>query len=235
MKAMILAAGRGERMRPLTDTTPKPLLRVGGQTLIERQVIALVAGGFGDLVINHAWLGEQIEAHLGDGRRYGARICYSREQSALETLGGIVQALPLLGDAPFALVSADIYTEFDYGSLAPVVTALANHGVRSGPETPIAHLVLTDNPPFHPQGDMALIDGCIRLEGAKLNYGNIGVFHPRMFAGLQTGMKLKLFPWVYQFLDRPGISGEHFRGEWHNIGTPLQLEELDRTVRSALA
>jgi len=228
MKAMILAAGRGERMRPLTDHTPKPLLEAGGKALIEWQIERLVRAGFTELVINHAWLGAQIEAHLGDGARYGARIAWSAEGTALETLGGIVRALPLLGTQPFAVVSADIYTEYDYARLAPVVDALASH-----PQGPVAHLVLTDNPPWHAAGDMALVDGRIRLEGERFNYANIGVFHPRMFAGLETGKVLKLFPWAWQFLDAPGISGEHWSGVWHNVGTPAQLAELDAALRAA--
>lgn len=232
MKAMILAAGRGERLRPLTDTTPKPLLQAGGRALIEWQIAALVAGGFDELVINHAWLGALIEAWLGDGSRYGARIRYSPEQEALETLGGITKALPLLGDQPFVVVSADIHTDYDYARLTPIVHRIAAHG------GPIAHLVLTDNPPYNPSGDMALIDGPhgariaqSAADAPRLNYGNIGVFHPRMFTGLPRGQKQKLFPWVYRFQDEPGISGEHFRGAWHNIGTAGQLAALDEQLR----
>ena len=227
MKAMILAAGRGERMRPLTDDTPKPLLRVGGRCLIEWQLLRLVAAGFDEVVINHAWLGALIEQHIGDGSKYGARVRYSTEAEALETLGGIVQALPLLGDQPFVVVSADIYTDYDYQRLVPVVQSLAVQ-----PEGPIAHLVLTDNPPWHANGDMALVNGRIRLEGERLNYGNIGVFHPRLFAGLERGKKLKLFPWAYGVLDAPGISGEHFQGAWFNVGTPAQLAELDLLLQT---
>lgn len=227
MKAMILAAGKGERMRPLTLHTPKPLVQVAGVPLIEYHIRGLAAAGFTELVINHAWLGGQIEAHLGDGVRYGARIAWSAEGTALETLGGIVRALPLLGTQPFAVVSADIYTEYDYARLVPVVEALARDAAG-----PVAHLVLTDNPPWHAAGDMALANGRIRLEGERLNYANIGVFHPRMFAGLERDKVLKLFPWAYQFLDTPGISGEHWSGVWHNVGTPTQLSELDAELRA---
>ena len=227
MKAMILAAGRGERMRPLTDDTPKPLLRVGGRCLIEWQLLRLVAAGFDEVVINHAWLGAQIEHHIGDGSAFGARVSYSAEAEALETLGGIVQALPLLGDQPFVVVSADIYTDYDYRHLVPVVQRLA-----SQTDAALAHLVLTDNPPWHARGDMALVDGRIRLDGERLNYGNIGVFHPRLFAGLARGKKLKLFPWAYGFLDQPGITGEHFHGAWFNVGTPAQLAELDMLLQT---
>lgn len=229
MHAMILAAGRGARMRPLTDQCPKPLLEVGGRALIVWQIERLVAGGFTELVINHAWLGERIEAALGDGRRFGAHIRYSAEGSALETLGGVVRALPLLGEAPFAVVSADIYTEYDYAQLVPRITALAD-SAENGTGC-IAHLVLTDNPPYHPEGDMALVNGRIARDGTRLNYGNIGVFHPRMFAGLAKDQPARLFPWAYDFIESPGISGEHFRGVWHNVGTPQQLAELDAALR----
>jgi len=228
LHAMILAAGRGERMRPLTDQCPKPLLEVGGRALIVWQIERLVAGGFTELVINHAWLGDRIEAALGDGRRFGAHIRYSAEGSALETLGGVVRALPLLGDAPFAVVSADIYTEYDYTLLAQRIAAMSNAAEGAHDETGcIAHLVLTDNPPYHPAGDMALVNGRIARNGARLNYGNIGVFHPSMFAGLPQDQPARLFPWAYDFIDAPGISGEHFRGVWHNVGTPQQLAALD--------
>jgi len=230
MHAMILAAGRGARMRPLTDKCPKPLLEVGGRALIDWQIERLIAGGFTELVINHAWLGERIEAALGDGRRFGAHIRYSPEGNALETLGGVVRALPLLGDAPFAVVSADIYTEYDYAQLAPRIASLAQTNARC-----IAHLVLTDNPPYHPEGDMALVNGRIARNGPRLNYGNIGVFHPRMFTGLPKDQPARLFPWAYDFLDTPGISGEHFRGVWHNVGTPQQLAQLDAELRQTHA
>lgn len=232
MKAMILAAGRGERMRPLTDTIPKPLLRVGGKALIVWQIERLVAGGFNDLVINLAWLGEQIEAELGDGSSLGVRIRYSYEQEALETLGGVVLALPLLNPGngkkafePFAVVSADIYTEYDYGRLADQVRSIASAYPRHA-----AHFVLTDNPPFHPAGDMALVNGRIARNGKRLNYGNIGIFHPALFEGLKRGEKLKLFPWAYQFLEGDRISGEHFRGIWENVGTIEQLTDLDHRL-----
>jgi MurNAc alpha-1-phosphate uridylyltransferase len=245
MKAMILAAGRGERMRPLTDSTPKPLLEVAGKPLIAWQIERLVAGGFDELVINHSWLGDRIEAELGDGAAFGAKfgasVRYSHEPEALETLGAIVEALALLTDGksgrgaglatpgaaePFALVSADIYTDFDYGRLAPRVAAIA----ASFPGY-MAHFVLTDNPPFHPGGDVALVDGRVTLDaGPKLNYGNIAVFHPAIFDGLPRGKKVKLFPWAFQFVHAGVVSGEHFRGVWENVGSPPQLADLDRRL-----
>ncbi len=229
MKAMILAAGRGERMRPLTDAIPKPLLRVGGKALIVWQIERMVAGGFTDLVINVSWLGEQIVDALGDGADYGVRIRYSREIEALESLGGVVEALPLLDmDHPteaFAVVSADIYTEFDYAGLADAaVTVSQNYPAQ------VAHFVLTDNPPFHPKGDMALEQGRIALQGRRYNYGNMGVFHPEIFSGLQRGAKLKLFPWAYQFLEGQRVTGEHYGGVWENVGTVEQLMALNRRL-----
>jgi MurNAc alpha-1-phosphate uridylyltransferase len=223
--AIILAAGRGERMRPLTDTLPKPLLPAGGRPLIERQVERLVAGGFADLVVNHAHLGHLIEAALGDGRRLGARIRYSHEAPALETAGGVAQALPLLGDGPFAVVSGDIHTDFDYSRLAARMDAIA-----SDPRRRAAHFVLVDNPPWHAQGDMGLDAGLVTRGGARLTYGNIAVFHPALFREIAAGTPLKLFPWAYRFVDEGRVTGEHYRGAWDNIGTPDQLADLDRRL-----
>ncbi len=227
---MILAAGRGMRMRPLTDAKPKPLLEVGGKSLIAWQIERLVAAGFVDLVINHAWLGKQLEDAVGNGSRWGARIAWSREGEALETAGGIVTALPLLEadvpDEPFAVVSADIHTTFDYASLQRVGDAM-----RAGFPRHAAHLVLTDNPPYHAQGDMALVDGRIAHGGApKWTYANIGVFHPRVFDGLASHRVLALFPWAYALADEGRISGEVFHGAWDNLGTPEQLTALDRAL-----
>ena len=224
-RALILAAGRGERMRPLTDAVPKPLLTVGGRALIEWQVERLVAGGFTDLVVNHSHLGHMIEAALGDGRRFGAAIRYSHEPRALETAGGVVQALPLLGGEPFAVVSADIYTDFDYRSLLPQIASIAR-----APERQAAHFVLVDNPDFHPGGDMALAGGRIAREGARLTYGNIAVFHPGPFRDLPPGTALKLFPWAYRLVEEGRVTGERYRGSWDNVGTPDQLAALDRRL-----
>jgi MurNAc alpha-1-phosphate uridylyltransferase len=230
---MILAAGRGARMRPLTDHTPKPLLEVAGKPLIVWQVERLVAGGFTDLVINHAWLGERLEDTLGDGSRFGARIAWSREATALETAGGIVTALPLLEDGardrPFAVVSADIYTTFDYARLAPHVASIdARFPLRT------AHLVATANPDFHPNGDFAIEDGLVRRDGEpRLTYANIGVFHPRAFDDLAAHAVLRLFPWAFAFADVGRMTGEVFDGIWHNVGTPEQLATLDRALTIA--
>jgi len=223
--AMILAAGRGERMRPLTDATPKPLLKVGGRPLIEWQVERLVRGGFPDIVVNHAWLGAQIEAALGDGAALGARIRYSAEGEALETVGGIVKALPLLGRRPFVVTSADVYTEYDYARLHPRITE-----IESGYPMHAAHFVLADNPPFHRTGDMAMRDGLAAMSGDKLNYSGIAVYAPSLFATFAAGMKMKLFPWAFQFVEQGRVSAEHFRGRWENLGTPPQLAALDAAL-----
>jgi MurNAc alpha-1-phosphate uridylyltransferase len=223
--ALILAAGRGERLRPLTDERPKPLLLAGGRALVEWQVESLVRGGFADLVVNHAHLGAMIENALGDGSRFGARIRYSCESPALETAGGIVKALGLLPGRPFAVVSGDINTDFDYATLHPRIERIA-----ADPSMVIAHLVLVDNPHWHAAGDMGLADGRITRDGPKLTYGNIGVFHPAMFAGIAPGTHLKLFPWAYRFVDEGRVSGERFSGAWDNVGTPAQLAALDERL-----
>ena len=225
MRALILAAGRGERLRPLTDTVPKPLLKAGGRSLIAWQVERLERAGFTELVVNHAHLGAMIERELGDRAPGGARIRYSPESPALETAGGIAQALHLLGGEPFVAVSSDIHTDFDYASLAPRIEAIARD-----PASCAIHLVLVDNPPYHPGGDMGLRDGKITLQGPKLTYGNIAVFHPVLFKDIVPGTWLKLFPWVYGFVEEGRVSGEHYRGAWDNVGTAAQLADLDRRL-----
>ncbi len=225
MRALILAAGRGERMRPLTDTVPKPLLKAGGRSLIEWQVERLARAGFTELVVNHAHLGATIEAALGENGPFGARIRYSPESPALETAGGIAKALHLLGDEPFVAVSGDIYTDFDYATLVPRVEA-----IERDPGACAAHLVLVDNPPWHPQGDMGLEDGRVTRDGPKLTYGNIAVFHPAIFRSIAPGTRLKLFPWVYGFVDEGRVSGERYRGPWDNVGTAAQLAALDKRL-----
>lgn len=233
--AMILAAGRGLRMRPLSDATPKPLLKVGDKSLIEWQLDRLVAAGFNDIVINHAWLGGQIEAALGDGRAHGANIRYSAEGEALETVGGIVKALPLLGDQPFVVTSGDVFTDFPYATLhARIARIAACHPAEVG------HVVLTDNPPFHAQGDMAIIDGKAVVEGAglenaKLNYGGIAVFHPRIFAGFPPGHHGRLFPWAFEHVRAGRVTAEHHRGWWDNVGTPADLAALNDAWQAATA
>jgi MurNAc alpha-1-phosphate uridylyltransferase len=226
MRALILAAGRGERMRPLTDTVAKPLLVAGGQRLIEWQLAALARAGVREAVINLAHLPHQFVEALGS-QRSGVTIHYSREgeraEEALETLGGIVRALPQLDDSPFIVVSGDIVTDFDYATLAASAAAIADGRAD-------AHLVLVDNPPFHAGGDMGLADGLVVPDlPHKLTYANVGVFAPRLFAGLAPA-RARLFPWLYGAARAGRVSGEHFRGRWYNIGTPAELQRVDREL-----
>jgi N-acetyl-alpha-D-muramate 1-phosphate uridylyltransferase len=225
---MLLAAGRGERMRPLTDLMPKPLLEVGGRPLIEWQIMRLVGAGISDLVINHAHLGEQLVERLGDGSRLGARISWSAETEPLETAGGIVQALPLLeptGAPEIVLIaSADVWTEFDPARMAEAVGAL-----RSG-ETKL-HLVMVPNPDYHPQGDFAMRSGRLALDGGpRYTFGNIGLYRTDLFHGLPRATVLRLTPYYRLWVDRGWASGELFTGSWFNVGTAEQLAELDRRL-----
>ena len=218
MKAMILAAGRGERMRPLTDNVPKPLLRIGGQTLIERHVHALARAGFSELVINHAWLGEQLEKALGDGDAYGVNIRYSPEaDGSLETGGGIMNALPLLGAAAFLVVNGDIWTDFPFDSLPSQIDALA-------------HLVMVDNPEHHPEGDFSLSEGRLSQQGpAMLTFSGIGVYRPELFTACDPGV-FPLAPVLRQAMDAGQVSGTHFTGNWFDIGTPERLDAVNRVI-----
>ncbi|PMS21187.1 mannose-1-phosphate guanylyltransferase [Trinickia dabaoshanensis] len=233
--AMIFAAGRGKRMRPLTDTRPKPLLEVGGKPLIVWQIERLAQAGITTIVINHAWLGEQIERTLGDGARYGVRLVYSAEPEALETAGGIAQARALLesGGAPcvFAAVSGDVFCEFDYSRLHEAAARMAASA------QPRMHLVMVPNPPFHPLGDFALdTAGSLSLEGAqRYTFGNIGVYDTRMFHALAPGERRALTPY-YRDTIRAGLaSGELYEGLWENVGTPAQLHALDAALREGRA
>lgn len=221
MKAMILAAGRGERLRPLTDRTPKPLLRAGGHALIEHTIAALVRAGFRELVVNHAWLGGAIEDTLGDGTRYGARIAYSPEPGgALETGGAIAQALHLLGD-PFLVVNGDIWTDYPFERLA-----------RVRPRG-LAHLVLVDNPAHHPEGDFVLDAGVVRAEGVtRLTFAGIGVYRAALLAGRRPE-RFPLAPLLRDAAARGQVSGEHYRGRWLDIGTPERLRQLDALLAGA--
>jgi MurNAc alpha-1-phosphate uridylyltransferase len=221
MRAMILAAGRGERMRPLTGTTPKPLLEAGGKPLIVWTLEALLRAGFHDLVINVSHLGERIESALGDGRRWDARIRYSREAEPLETAGGIATALPLLGSEPFAVVNGDIHCDFDFATL---------HGSLSAASA--AHLVLIDNPPHHPAGDFGLQNSMVTNAAApRYTFSGIGVYRPELFSGIAAGAKAQLAPLLRREIERERVTGEHHRGRWFDIGTPERLSELDRLLR----
>lgn len=220
MKAMILAAGRGERMRPLTDSMPKPLLTVGGKPLIVWHIERLVAAGFKTLVINHAYLGQKIEATLGNGSQWGAEIIYSAEGVALETAGGIANALPLLDDAPFLVVNGDVFCEIDFSHL------------KQGLNKPnLAHLVMVNNPLQHPKGDFVLQDGKLKSDGEeRLTFSGIGVYSPILFKQIVRGEAAKLAPLLKQAILNGVVTGEHFQGVWHDIGTPERLQAIDDSL-----
>ena len=228
---MILAAGRGERMRPLTDHTPKPLLQVGGKPLLVWHIERLRAAGYGRIVINHAHLGEQIEAALGNGAAFGVSIEYSREVSALETAGGIATALPLIDAEVFTVVNGDIYCEYDFSRLAePMVRLAAGHDQ--------AHLVLVDNPSQHPAGDFVLGAGRLHNPGARLStddspltFSGIGVYHRALFAHTPADEKAPLAPLLRLAIEAGRASGEYFGGRWEDVGTPARLTALDEELR----
>lgn len=223
MKAMLLAAGRGERMRPLTDATPKPLLEAGGRALVARLIERLAQAGFTELVINHAHLGHRIEAALGDGTRFGVRIRYSPESTALETAGGIAHALPLLGREPFAAINADLHTDYPFAALRAALRG-----------DDAAHLVLVENPPHHPRGDFALVDGRVHNAGVPmLTFGGIGVYRPSLFAGIAPGEKAQLAPLLRRAADAGRVGGERFGGRWVDVGTPERLAALDAELRGS--
>lgn len=220
MKAMILAAGLGTRMRPLTDHLPKPLLSVGGKPLIVWHIEKLASAGFTDIIINIAWLGWKIPETLGDGSQWGVKLHYSDEQGegALETAGGIVKALPLLNDAPFLVINGDVWCDYSCEQ-KPLAD---NH---------LAHLILVNNPSHNPQGDFAL-DGLKVLNKQtdnKLTFSGIGYYHPELFAHLPYG-KHPLAPLLRQAMDDGLVMGEHFTGDWRDIGTPERLSQLDQEL-----
>ena len=214
MKAMILAAGRGERMRPLTDKTPKALLAVRGCPLVEHHLLALKASGIVDIVINVAWLGSQIIAYLGDGNRYGMSIRYSDEgDSALETGGGIANALPLLGDAPFWVVNGDVYADYSF----------AAQPLEQGQ---LAHLLMVPNPDHNPAGDFALRAGAVSNDGEpRYTYSGIAMVRPELIAG-HPGGAFPLAPYLRRAADQGVLSGELLSGEWVDVGTPERLQAL---------
>ena len=221
--AMILAAGRGERMRPLTDTTPKPLLVAGGKPLIVWQIESLARAGFRDIVINAAHLGDLLVDALGDGARYGVRIRWSREPEPLEPAGGIATAMPLCPEGPLLVVTGDVYTRFEYASLRSRADAMALDEV-----SPRAHLVMVPNPPYHPNGDFALDGGRIRWDGpSRVTFGSIAVYDTALFRELPRMAKLKLLPLLHDWISRGLVSGELYRGPWANVGTPDELARLN--------
>jgi len=205
-------------MRPLTDQLPKPLLSVGGKSLIEYHLEKLKAANITEVVINHAWLGEKIELALGDGSRYGLRIQYSAEGEALETAGGIVKALSLLGDEAFIVINGDIFCDYEIKNLPSVLSGLA-------------HLVLVKNPLHHPQGDFVLTDSRHVVESGseKLTFSGIGVYHPDLFKDFQPG-KRALAPVLRDAMQHQQVTGEYYQGIWHDIGTPERLNELDKSL-----
>jgi MurNAc alpha-1-phosphate uridylyltransferase len=221
MKVMILAAGRGERMRPLTDHTPKPLLPVAGKAIIEHTIVQLASAGFTEIIINHAHLGQQIEDYLGDGRRYGVSICYSPEgEQGLETAGGIINALPLLGSEVFLVVNGDIATDFPFAELKNVTVDLA-------------HIIMVDNPAHHSQGDFVLdMAGRVVENGTeKLTFSGIGLYRPEFFCNTPSGNS-KLGFLLRQAIVSQRVSGQKFTGFWMDIGTPQRLQDLNNVHAS---
>lgn len=218
MKAMILAAGRGQRMMPLTANTPKPLLTVHDKPLIVWHIERLAKAGFKSLVINHAYLGQKIEQALGSGEQWGVKIQYSPEQHALETAGGIANALPLLGDAPFLVVNGDVFSEINFP--------------QNLETDALAHLIMVDNPVQHPHGDFVLQAGKLNADGCpKLTFSGVGVYSPRLFDGITRGQPAKLAPLLKAAMSDGLVTGEHYHGLWHDIGTPERLTQIDAWVR----
>ncbi|PYE33761.1 MurNAc alpha-1-phosphate uridylyltransferase [Idiomarina fontislapidosi] len=222
MRAMILAAGRGKRMQPLTNLTPKPLLKVAGKPLIEHIIEKLVGAGVTDIVINHAWLGDQIEAYLGDGSRWGVRLHYSPEpEGGLETAGGIIKALPLLGDNPFWVVNGDIFIESD---LAELPTELESDDW--------AHLLFVQNPAHNPLGDFVLENGRVNArasEKAGYTFAGIGLYTPELFASYAAGFR-PLKPLLLDAIASNKVAGSLLKGHWTDVGTPARLSQLNQQV-----
>jgi len=223
MRAMILAAGRGERMRPLTDHTPKPLLKVAGKALIVLHLENLAKAGFKEVIINHAHLGNQIEAALGDGSKWGLKITYSPEQKALETAGGIANALHFLTqngseNEPFIVVNGDVFTDIDFAKIKLVPNMLA-------------HLVLVENPPQHPNGDFAIEAGMLINQGAPMHtFSGVGIYHPYLFSSIKAGDNAKLAPLLRQAIAEKKATAQYYQGVWHDIGTPERLQALNKLM-----
>ena len=227
MKAMILAAGMGNRMRPLTLHTPKPLLEVGGKPLIVWHIEKLQKMGVQEIVINTAWLGEKLADALGDGSQFGVKILWSHEGEGLETAGGIINALPLLGNEPFILVNGDVWTTMDFAPLLNVQL-----------QDDLAHLVLVENPVQHPQGDFTLSENKAYTfeqaqSGENLTYSGVAVMHPQMFVGLESG-KRPLAPLLKQAMQQEKISAQKLQGVWVDVGTPERLNLLDQQIKQGM-
>lgn len=233
MKAMILAAGRGERMRPLTDSLPKPLLKVAGVSLIEHHVKALYRAGIRDIVVNHAWLGAMIEESVGNGHQFGVDIQYSAETVALETAGGIRNALPLLGNEPFLVINADIWTDYPIIQLVTAAKSLLSPSIW-------AHLVLVPNPPQHPTGDFHLLEGNPLVYEKELypelpcmTYSGIGLYHPKIFCFLDNEPQA-LGPVLNSLIREQHVSAEVYEGDWFDIGTPQRFDEINTYLAEKL-
>ncbi|HVN35065.1 MAG TPA: nucleotidyltransferase family protein [Casimicrobiaceae bacterium] len=223
---MVLAAGRGERMRPLSDATPKPLLAAGGKPLLAWQVEALARAGFRRIVVNVAHLSERFVAAFGDGAALGVKILWSFEPEPLEAAGGIATALPLLPEGPALIVSGDIHTAFDYSSLRPRAEAM-----KESANAPRVHLVMVDNPVYHRAGDFALIDGRIVFaDAARRTFANIGLYDTALFRDAPRMTRLRLLPYFQRWIAEGIVSGEYFSGHWTNVGTPQDLAALDRAL-----
>lgn len=233
MRVMILAAGRGERMRPLTDHTPKPLLSVGGKPLIAWHLERLAAAGLREVVINHAWLGQQLESALGDGSRWGLNIHWSPEPpGGLETAGGIARALPLLGDAPFLVINGDVWIDWDPAAAPALVQTVQT------PDTP-AWLLLVDNPTHHPEGDFWLDENTHRVHAdppaslvPRLTFSGVGIYHPRLFAQVDPAEKTPLAPLLRTAMREHRVLGARHDGTWIDVGTPERLHQLDQALRA---
>jgi len=229
MKAMILAAGRGERLRPLTDSLPKPLINVAGKPLIEYHLCNLAQAGFNDIIINTAWLAEKIHQQLGDGSQYGINIQYSDEDTALETAGGIINAMDMLGDEPFLVVNGDIYCEFDFAAVSDITNCL--------PDDTQAHLVLVKNPIHNETGDFAIKQGLIQNTGDNMaTFSGIGLYRPEFFTEVKTGYDrsspLPLAPIIRKKCEQGLVSGQFYDGHWTDVGTIERLQQLETTLLS---
>lgn len=226
MRAMILAAGRGTRMRPLTDNCPKPLLKAGDHALIEHHIFNLVKAGIRDIIINHAWLGEQIVATLGDGSRYSAKFTYSKETEALETAGGINQVLDFFQNQPFLVINGDIWTDWQANQAFTMAEKLGDNI--------LANLVLVDNPPHNPGGDFRLLaNGMVKADNKDqqtYTFAGIGIYQPKLFANIKTGAAMRLAPVLKQAMQNNQVMGLYHQGTWFDIGTPDRLESLNRIL-----